>query len=285
MNREFVYGHVRALPDNVDETRTIEFIISNETRDRHGTVIPVKGWKLDNYNRNPIVGYQHNVYGDMFGGSNPDEVIGKSSVFVEGGNLIGRVTFEPPELNPLAEKIFQKVKFGTLSTASVGFAPIGETKWGKGDEGKNGKNPTQYYQEQELVEWSIVNIPSNPSATKREFAEQNERMLCHIEKALDGKFNRDEIMKMTVKGLMNVLSGEGVEQDDTERTISEGVDLEGYTKRTRHYQWMRGVLSLHNNFDTPIKIGEEEEKERQKRLKIYHLRMKMEANRYENKNQ
>ena len=41
----------------------VEFVISDETRDRHGTVIPIKSWEIKNYNKNGIVGYQHDVYG------------------------------------------------------------------------------------------------------------------------------------------------------------------------------------------------------------------------------
>jgi len=255
MSTEFIFGEIRALPDNVDETRTVEFIISNENRDRHGTVIKLNGWRLDNYRNNPIVGYQHNLYGDMCNSPNPDDIIGKSEVFVEGKNLIGRLTFEPPEINPLAEKIFQKVKFGTLRTASVGFMPHKATVYGKGEEAADGKNPTEYYEDVELMEWSIVNIPSNPTALKREFSVQSDRAVKYLLKAFDGKVSIDDLMKMTVKGVIGMLTGESLQRDINEKAESDIIDREETIsvirdeKLQRELNSMKARLAFNNDFD------------------------------------
>ena len=155
-----------------EETRTLEFVISDETRDRHGTVIPVSAWKIDRYNRNGIVGYMHDVYGRET--NNPDMILGRGEAFVEGDKLIGRVTFEPEQINPLAEKIFQKILHGTLNATSVGFREVTKGKWGEKDEAVTGKTPTYYFGEVELLEFSIVNIPSNPNALRRKIEEQQE---------------------------------------------------------------------------------------------------------------
>jgi hypothetical protein len=174
MTLKKVLGQIRVLPDNVDETRTVQFVISTDKKDRHGTVLNLDGWILDNYNKNPIVGYQHDVYGDSFLQSpDPDSVIAKGRVFRESNSLIGEVTFEPADINPKAEKIFKKIKFGTLRSASVGFLPVEKGSWGKDDESRDGKNPTYYFGKRELLEFSIVNIPSNPDAVMRQFEENN----------------------------------------------------------------------------------------------------------------
>lgn len=171
-NRKYITGEIRAFDrKTAEETRTIEFVISDETRDRHGTVIPVKSWNLDSYNKNGIVGYQHEVYGG-WGDPNPDMILGRGEAFVEEGKLIGRVTFEPAEINPLAEKIFQKVLHGTLKATSVGFREVVRGKWGEGEESVNGKTPTYYFGSVELLEFSIVNIPSNPNALRRTIEEE-----------------------------------------------------------------------------------------------------------------
>ena len=53
-------------------------------RDRHRTVLNPAAWQLDNFNRNGIVGYQHNVYGDgLCSGPNPDDVIGRGRAFLD----------------------------------------------------------------------------------------------------------------------------------------------------------------------------------------------------------
>lgn len=141
-----------------------EFVISDDTLDRHGTVIPIEAWDLENYKKNPIVAYSH----DTTGWSGPDSIIGRSEVRIEDGKLIGKVFYEPAELNPLADKIRKKVDFGTLSATSVGF------HWKKGHWGdeRKGEDPEIYYfDEVELLEFSIVNIPSNPNALKRTLIE------------------------------------------------------------------------------------------------------------------
>jgi len=192
-----------------DEDRTAEFIISDTTRDRHRTVVNTDGWKLDNYMRNPIVGYNHNVYGGgMFTVGSPDDIIGKSEVYKEGNKLIGRVTFEPADINPVAEKIFQKVKFGTLRAASVGFSEIGEGKYGEGDQARGAENETYYFGGQELVEWSIVNIPSNPSATKRsDYKEPTIEDIVFQIKQMELKFNNEELYKLSIIDLLKSMEG------------------------------------------------------------------------------
>lgn len=166
-NKAFLNGEVRKFDKKIaEETRTIEFVISDETKDRHGTVIPVSAWSLDNFNKNGIAGYQHDVYGA--GDPDPDKILGIAKAWVEGKELIGSITFEPKEINPFAEKLFRKVLNGTLKAVSVGFREMEKGSWGNGDEDVNGKNPTYYFKKVELLEFSIVNIPSNPNAIRRE---------------------------------------------------------------------------------------------------------------------
>src|SRR5688572_11146199 len=164
--KKYAFGNIREFDRaKAEETRTVEFIISSAARDRHDSILNMKGWQLDNFNRNPIVGYQHNVYGgNMCLAANPDDVLGPGRAFLEGDKLIGAVTFETKEINPLAEKIFQKVLNGTLRATSVGFLEVGEGKYGEGDERSGGKSETYYFAGQELLEFSIVNIPSNAKA-------------------------------------------------------------------------------------------------------------------------
>ena len=280
MELRSIHAELRAIPDNVDETRTVEFVISNEKRDRHGTVLKLDGWKLDNYKRNPVVGWSHSLHGSMFGEPDPDSVIGKGEVFKEGNNLIGRVTFEPAEINPLAEKIFQKVKFGSLRTASVGFTPTGEPVYGKGDEARGGKNETQYFPGQELLEWSIVNIPSNPTASKREYADELDSFLESVSKALDGKLTQDELRKMTIDGIIKPMNGESVDADTREAEESQVIDnekLELETKFKREQNWMKGYLTSQRNYEEKLK---REQERKQKEIEKEQSRLKRELYRF-----
>ena len=149
-----------------EESRTVEFVASDNSVDSYGTILPVDKWDLKRYERNGIVGYMHDVYGESWTKSaDPDDIIGKGEAFVEDEKLIVRITFEPKELNERADKIFRKVQFGTLNAVSVGFVPT--AKGHKGNE-ERGENPdVYYYNGQELLEVSIVNIPSNANALRR----------------------------------------------------------------------------------------------------------------------
>lgn len=158
------YGQYRAIDT---ENRTAEFVLSTETEDRHGTVIMMDGWQLENYKNNPIVCHQHRSFS-----TDPDAIIGTSEIWIENKQLMGRVTFEPADVNPLAEKIFRKVQLGTMRAASVGFYPK-KGQWGQSEEDEY----TYYFTEVDLVEWSIVSIPSNPDATLKKSADEVQKYL------------------------------------------------------------------------------------------------------------
>lgn len=156
--------------------RKMTFVASDGTRDSAGTVLNQDGWRLDRFNKNGVIGYQHKVYGSWSDTDNPDNVIGKGYAYVKDGKLLVDVEFEPAEINELAEKIYQKLQFGSLKAVSVGFLPVGRGQWGKNEEALDGKNPTYYYAGQELLEVSVVNIPSNPNALRKGFESMEDEM-------------------------------------------------------------------------------------------------------------
>lgn len=148
---------IRAITDEQKEKRQAEFVISTEAVDTYDTVFKIDGWDLERYNRSPIVFYNHKSWSD-----DPDMIIGTSEVRVEGKELIALVTFEND--NPIADKVWRKVQAGTLNMASIGANPI-EWRWGDFDKGEN--PDVIYFIRQELLEWSIVPVGSNPDALKR----------------------------------------------------------------------------------------------------------------------
>ncbi len=153
------------------ESRTVEFVASDNSVDSYGTVIPVDKWDLTRFASNGIIGYMHDVYGASWTKSaDPDDVIGKGVAFIEDEKLIVRITFEPADLNPRADKIFRKLQFGSLHAVSVGFRA---TKKGHMGDEERGEDPkVYYYAGQELLEVSVVNIPSNANALKRSIEEE-----------------------------------------------------------------------------------------------------------------
>jgi hypothetical protein len=231
-NRAYNNGEVRAFSDDVEQTRTIEFIASTPSKDRHRTVLNPDGWQLDNFNRNGIIGYQHNVYGgEMCSGPNPDDVIGKGFAFMEDDNLIVRVTFEPADLNPLAEKVFRKVLFGSLRATSVGFAPIGKGRFGEDDEAQGRRNETYYFEGQELLELSIVNIPSNPDAVGRSLREQTSNAIMFVKRALGADYSFSDIEEMRVGDVLRMLENGKQARTVEPETTTENTHLSTYIKQ------------------------------------------------------
>lgn len=208
----------KSFAKDVEETRTVEFVISTGIRDRHNEVINMKNWNLDSFNANPIVGYQHNVYGDnMCLAPNPDDVLGKSKAWLDTYKgkpaVISSVEFEPKEINPLAEKVFRKVLFGSLNAASVGILPIGD---GRFEERKmeNGKTEkTYYYDGQELIEWSIVHIPANPDARAKSLKSQTESALLFVQRLLPD-FGMKDLRGMKVQEILDLIEGKNVSVEE-----------------------------------------------------------------------
>ncbi len=160
---------IKGFPKDVEETRTIPFVFSDETRDSYGTVFSVKGWELDRFNKNGIALFNHNSYS-----SDPDMSIGHARAWVEGKRLLGEITFESAELNPIADKVFRKFLNGTYKGVSIRFWPLENGRFGDGDESPEGKCPTYYIGKRELIEISAAPIPSNKNALVRSLGKELE---------------------------------------------------------------------------------------------------------------
>lgn len=208
------FGTVRKIGEDASKTRMITFVISTSSRDRHGTVLNQNNWYLNNYQKNPVVAYQHNLFGNLFTPPDPDDVIAKTVKLwretLDDGSLalLASAHFEPAEINQKADKIFQKIIFGSMGATSVGFQEVGGGSYGKGDEAKGGKNETYYFDGQELIEWSIVNIPSNPDAGKRTlrfFSASNQDMVSYAQRELGKYFRPSRLEEMTIDEIISIL--------------------------------------------------------------------------------
>lgn len=221
INKRYGFGIKGIIPVDAEESRIIPFVLSTFNKDRHGTVLNQDNWNLENYRSNPVIAYQHTLSGGLCADPNPDYVIGKSlAIGIEGNGidkrLVADAQFEPASVNLLAEKIFRKVLFGSLSRSSVGFMEVGEGKYGIGEEAEGRSEETYYFAGQELLEWSVVNIPSNPQAGKRDITMRRMREEGYIAfmyafRELGGKFRLSEIENMTVRDILTLLDGKDLE--------------------------------------------------------------------------
>lgn len=209
----YKYGIVKALPKDIEDTREVEFIISSELKDRHGHRLLLNRWDLSNYNDNGVVGYQHNVWGaDMCNEPNPDFMMGPGKAWKDGEYLLGSVKFEPKSINELSEKIFRKVLHGTLKSASVGLVETDEDK-GYKDE----KDGAYVLGGQELLEWSIVNIPANPDAVRKHFSTSTfDQALNYLDKILGDKYSSEELKEMKVKHVLEAMKGNFYDKKEEE---------------------------------------------------------------------
>ena len=222
-NRKYTSGQVREFIDN---SRTVRFVISDESVDRHNSVILSKAWDLQSFKNNPIAGWGHDVYGG-YRAPDPDNIIGRWNVWREGRELLGDLTFEDGESNPKAEKLFNKVRNGTLNAVSVGFMSLESHD---GDEENGEERGVTYYDKVELAEVSLVPIPSNKNARKKalENGDIPELIEEMVREALGDEYNE----KLTLKGLFTMLKGgdaSEVEKADT----GEAVDKEAREKHLK----------------------------------------------------
>ena len=141
---------VTAEPITSDGSRVIVFDASNETKDRDGEVIKASAWDLTNYLKNPVVQWAHDYTAPP---------IGKSpGINVFNGVLKLPVEFPPAGVYEFADIVYSLAKGGFISAVSVGFIPKGFER------GKKEGDPSKTYTEVELLEVSIVPVPSNPDA-------------------------------------------------------------------------------------------------------------------------
>jgi len=149
--RKILYLEVKDLGE-----RVLEFIGSTEAQDRDGDIIRASGWNLKDFKANPVIMWAHDY-------SQPP--IGRAKkVWVDNKQLKFEVEFVPKETYEFADVIYRLVKDGYIKATSVGFIP---RQWdemtSKEGDPDLGWSPL-VYKKQDLLELSIVPVPSNPEA-------------------------------------------------------------------------------------------------------------------------
>lgn len=127
------------------------FSISTPDIDREGDRITAEGWELDNFQKGGSVLWAHDRH--------KEPVAKPLATWIENGKLKSKAEFTPKDMNPFGYMVYQMVDGGFLRSASVGFIP---KRW-EYVEDRGGFMPTDFL-EKELLEWSVVPVPSNPQA-------------------------------------------------------------------------------------------------------------------------
>jgi HK97 family phage prohead protease len=150
-----------AIPDGIAWT------LSTYDLDRFGERIDPEGWDFKRYMDNPIVEWAHNYM---------IPAIGKiEGLTVDSEGLHGLVFFNDKSFDAFGWSIGQRVKAGVIRAGSVGFRPV-EIEIPSENDSKDGTS--LIFRKQELLEFSICNVPANPCA----LAKNNEQLAMSNEK-------------------------------------------------------------------------------------------------------
>jgi HK97 family phage prohead protease len=142
-----------ALADDVEAGRGVPWTLSTFDLDRFSERIDPAGWDYKRYMDNPVVEWAHRY--DI-------PAIGKiEGLTADDDGLHGLVVFNDKDYDPFGWAIGERVKAGVIRAGSVGFRVI-EIEIPSKEDGKDGT--TLIFRKQELLEFSICNVPANPYA-------------------------------------------------------------------------------------------------------------------------
>jgi HK97 family phage prohead protease len=121
--------------------------------DRFGERIDPQGWDFKRFMENPVIEWSHRY--DI-------PAIGKiESLTIDDEGLHGLVFFNDKSFDAFGWSIGQRVKAGVIRAGSVGFRVI-EIEIPSKEDSRDGTS--LIFRKQELLEFSICNVPANPFA-------------------------------------------------------------------------------------------------------------------------
>lgn len=140
---------------SIDEAkRHVTFCFSDNQQDRDGEIVDQKSWIVENYLKNPVIFWKHRA-------DEPEDVLGQAvdmQLNVDGKSYV-TVQFDDKDTNPKADTVFKQVVKRTLRCVSAGFLTGVEQII----------DGVKHLIDNELLEISIVPIPSNTRAVVRAF--------------------------------------------------------------------------------------------------------------------
>jgi HK97 family phage prohead protease len=136
--------------------RGVPWVFSTFDLDRFSERIDPAGWDYSRYLKNPVVEWAHRY--DI-------PAIGKADgLFTDDKGLHGSVIFNGKDFDPFGWAIGERVKRGVIRAGSVGFRVI-EIELPDKETAEDGT--TLIFRKQELLEFSICNVPANPFALSK----------------------------------------------------------------------------------------------------------------------
>ncbi len=131
----------------------IPWVFSTYDTDRFDERVDPKGWELDRYRENPVVLWAH---------CHGIPAIGVAQDLSATENLSGKIKFNAKDIDEFGWGIGERVKAGVIRAGSVGML-VKEIEFI--DRKKNPEETCDLIiRKQELLEFSICNVPANPFA-------------------------------------------------------------------------------------------------------------------------
>jgi HK97 family phage prohead protease len=146
------------------EEGLIPWVFSTYDTDRFDERVDPKGWELERYLENPVVLWAH---------CHGIPAIGTARDLSATETLSGKIRFNAKEIDEFGWGIGERVKAGVIRAGSVGML-VKEIEWI--DHKKNPDEPCDLIiRKQELLEFSICNVPANPFALRDDETYTQER--------------------------------------------------------------------------------------------------------------
>ena len=148
------------LSADLEAGQGMPWTLSTFDLDRFGERIDPQGWDFKRYMANPVVEWAHRY--DI-------PAIGKiEGLTIDDEGLHGLVFFNDKAYDPFGWSIGQRVKAGVIRAGSVGFRVL-EIEIPSKEDSKDGTS--LIFRKQELLEFSICNVPANPYALAKAMTE------------------------------------------------------------------------------------------------------------------
>jgi HK97 family phage prohead protease len=152
-NVELIASVPFLLTADVEAVEGYPWTLSTFDLDRYGERIDPQGWDFKRYIENPVVEWSHRY--DI-------PAIGKiENLAIDDKGLHGLVFFNDKSFDPFGWSIGQRVKAGVIRAGSVGFRVM-EIEIPSKENSLDGTS--LIFRKQELLEFSICNVPANPYA-------------------------------------------------------------------------------------------------------------------------
>jgi len=136
---------------------TFPWVFSTGDCDRFDERVDPAGWDFAAYTANPVVLWAHN---------HCIPAIGIAEDIAVTDALTGRIRFNEREYDEFGWAIGERVRKGIIRAGSVGFRVL-EIEWV--DHAKNPEEKSDLiFRKQELLEFSICNVPANPFALRQD---------------------------------------------------------------------------------------------------------------------